>query len=55
MVKFAKKVQEKEIAYVSASRISKFDAKQNRKERKEERKAEGKREKEEQEKNIIKK
>ena len=42
MVKFAKKVQEKEIAYVSASRISKFDAKQNRKERKEERKAEGK-------------
>ena len=42
MVKFAKKVQEKEIAYVSASRKSKFDAKQNRKERNEERKAEGK-------------
>tara|TARA_R100001463_G_scaffold52651_3_gene103510 strand:- start:1276 stop:1782 length:507 start_codon:yes stop_codon:yes gene_type:complete len=39
---FADKAQEKEIAYVSASRISKFDAKQNKKEREKERKAEGK-------------
>lgn len=42
MVKFAKKVQEKEIAYNPASRKGKFDATQNRKERNEERKAEGK-------------
>ncbi len=42
MVKFAKKVQEKEISYNPASRISKFNARQNRKERNEERKAEGK-------------
>lgn len=41
MVRFAKKVQEKKIAYNPASRKGKFNVEQNRKERKEERKTQG--------------